>query len=311
MARLRGLRRRGIVLAVAAGMTLALAAGAIAGHHASGVKSYTGCLGPNDGAITKVKEGDAPKYGCTSGQTQVHLSGGDITKISVTGALTGGGDNGEVTIGLKPEATLPSGCANGQVAEWNGSAWACGTDNDTTYAAGTGLDLSAAPANSFSIEPGYRLPGKACSSSGQFATGFDSDGDIQCSAPAASAVQVFTALESPESGIGIPSDQRYHDVVTLSVPAGTYSITAIGNASQGDPREWSIQCALVDDSALISLADEDGDSDELGGGITDGASMAMASVRTFSGSTILKVVCATAEDGVGAEHFVIQAIRFG
>jgi hypothetical protein len=60
------------------------------------VKSFTGCLVPGDGVIIKVKEGNAPKSTCAGGQTQVHLSGGDISKISVTGALTGGGDNGEV-----------------------------------------------------------------------------------------------------------------------------------------------------------------------------------------------------------------------
>jgi hypothetical protein len=61
--------------------------------------------------IIKVKEGNAPKSTCAGGQTQVHLSGGDISKISVTGALTGGGDNGEMTIGLKPEFTAASSAA--------------------------------------------------------------------------------------------------------------------------------------------------------------------------------------------------------
>ena len=33
-------------------------------------------------------------------------------------------------------------CANGELAKWNGSAWACDTDLDTTYTAGAGLDLT-------------------------------------------------------------------------------------------------------------------------------------------------------------------------
>jgi hypothetical protein len=33
-------------------------------------------------------------------------------------------------------------CASGQLAKWNGTAWACATDQDTTYTAGAGLDLS-------------------------------------------------------------------------------------------------------------------------------------------------------------------------
>ncbi len=33
-------------------------------------------------------------------------------------------------------------CAGGQVPKWNGSAWTCAADSDTTYTAGTGLSLS-------------------------------------------------------------------------------------------------------------------------------------------------------------------------
>ena len=34
-------------------------------------------------------------------------------------------------------------CANGQVAKWNGTAWACANDLDMTYSPGAGLDLTA------------------------------------------------------------------------------------------------------------------------------------------------------------------------
>jgi hypothetical protein len=40
-------------------------------------------------------------------------------------------------------------CSNGQVAKWDGSAWHCAADNDTTYAAGTGLVLAG---NEFSAQ---------------------------------------------------------------------------------------------------------------------------------------------------------------
>ena len=33
-------------------------------------------------------------------------------------------------------------CANGQVGKWNGTAWACAPDANTTYSAGAGLDLT-------------------------------------------------------------------------------------------------------------------------------------------------------------------------
>ena len=127
------------------------------------MKSYTGCLPPGDGPIIKIKEGNSPRSACTGGAVEVHFSGGDITKISVSGALElgpNGGDNGHVEISLKPGFSLPQGCATGRVAEWDGSKWVCGVDNDTTYSAGTGLDLSAG--NQFSIDPAYRVAGRSC-----------------------------------------------------------------------------------------------------------------------------------------------------
>lgn len=273
-----------IVLGVAA-----LAGTALAGHLTSGVKSYTGCLVPRDGVIIKVKEGDAPAAPCVGGMQQVHLSGGDITKISVTGALTGGGDNGEVTIGLKPEFTLPSACASGQVAKWNGTAWACGVDNDTTYAPGTGLDLSVS--NIFSIEPAYRVPGKTCTDSGQFARGFDSNGDIQCAAPAAAAgVEAWQAtrdLTLLPKGEGV-------DLVMLSLPAGTYLVTAkatvrdlSGTAAGRGDEELETRCRLRDSSfadlplpgSLVDIGEESMDNGPAASAIVHGL-VALAAPNT-------------------------------
>jgi hypothetical protein len=221
-----------MVLAVAAVAVAALGGTALAGHNASDVKSYTGCLVSGDGVIIKVKEGDAPKSPCMGGQTQVHLSAGDITKISVTGALSGGGENGEVTIGLKPEFTLPTGCSSGQVAKWNGTGWACAADNDTTYAAGTGLDLTG---TTFSIESDYRVKNTPDCSGNQFAKGFDSDGAIQCGTPTAPSLQTFQARQTNYvAGDGVPDDGEFRPYVTLAVPAGTYLVIGKGRLHQGD-----------------------------------------------------------------------------
>jgi hypothetical protein len=245
----RDQRRRGRIAIVAITGLAAVAVGsvALAGHLGSGVKSYTGCLSTGDGVIVKVKEGDSPKSACSGGQTQVHLSGGDITKVSVTGALQGGGDNGEVTISLKPEFTLPSGCATGRVAEWNGTAWSCGIDDDTTYTAGTGLDLSGG--NAFSIEPGYRIPGKSCTTSGQFATGFDGDGDISCQEPSNAGVEVWYKTRAIAGTVVVLPKGEGVDLITMPLQAGTYLITAVATVGDRDgtalgDEEVSVRCNL-------------------------------------------------------------------
>lgn len=242
-------RRRMLALAVAAVGVVAISGTALAGHQTSGVKSYAGCLVGGEGVIIKVKEGNSPRSACTGGQIEAHFSGGDITKISVGNGLSlpNGGDNGEVRIELAAGQTLPSNCTVGRVAEWNGSAWVCGIDNDTTYSAGTGLDLSSS--NTFSVEPGYRLPGKACSTAGQFATGFDSGGAIQCSAPASGGVEVWATTAAPDlsDAILLPLGEG-KDLTTLALPAGTFLVTAaaiISDRSGGaGDEEVSVLCGL-------------------------------------------------------------------
>ncbi len=147
--KLTWIRRRTLALGVAAIAVATLGGTALAGHITSSVTSYTGCLVPKDGVIIKVSEGNAPKSACTGGQTQVHLSGGDITKISVTGGLTGGGDNGEVTIGLDPRFSLPQNCtAPNNAVKWSGSVWTCAAD--TTRPTRRGRDSRSAARSSAS-----------------------------------------------------------------------------------------------------------------------------------------------------------------
>jgi hypothetical protein len=67
----------------------------------------------------------------------------------LTGIPAGFGDgvDNDVLAGLT--------CANGQLAKWNGAAWVCAADNDTTYTAGAGLNLAA---GQFSLLTAYQLP---------------------------------------------------------------------------------------------------------------------------------------------------------
>jgi hypothetical protein len=243
----RHIRALGIALAV-----VGLLSGTVAaGHLQVGVKSYTGCLVSKDGVIIKIKEGEAPTSPCSGGMVQVHFGGGDITSISVTGALTGGGDNGAVTIGLKPEFTLPTGCESGEIAEWNGTAWDCGIDNDTTYSPGVGLDQEG---TTFHIAPSYRVKNTPDCSTGQFATGFDSSGTIQCAAPAAGTnAGFFSRTSGPVSVAGTTT------ILSETLPAGNYLLFAHINANNptfNNDEHAEGRCQIPGDTASLTIPDD-------------------------------------------------------
>lgn len=61
----------------------------------------------------------------------------DTTYTAGTGLSLAGGQ-----ISLGTGYRLPQSCGNGQLPEWNGSAWACANDDNNTYTAGDGLALN-------------------------------------------------------------------------------------------------------------------------------------------------------------------------
>lgn len=273
---------------------LAFGGSALAGH-IDDVRSYTGCLSNNDGNIVKVKEGDAPKSPCSNGQSQVHLSGGDITRLTVTAPLTGGGSAGAVTIGLDSKFTLPTCTTTGQVPKWNAAnqAWTCGTDNDTTYTAGTGLSLSG---TQFSIDSAYRVKNDPDCPTGQFVTGFAADGTPQCGAPPA-AVRVFAA----STAAGIPSTNLSVLMLSLNVPAGSYSVSATAALSNSDD-EFDAYCDVTGGGSFASGATVSTERLPYQGTIALGTTMTFASAGT------IQLSCSTNTDGVDTNRFWIQAI---
>lgn len=291
-------RRRGLVLAAAA-VGVVLLAGVASAGPAGDVKSFTGCLVAGDGVIVKVKEGNSPKSACTTGQTLARLSGGDITKISVTGALTlpdgpGTGESGDVTIGLKPEFTLPANCPTGRVAKWNGSAWTCGMDNDTTYTASTGLDLSG---GAFSIQPAYRVKNSPDCAGGQFATGFDSDGVIDCEAPT-SSLAVYQTRRGDFVDIPKTDGTNAVDILTLSLPAGKYLVDAAGTLGDDSgtccgSQEVSAGCYLRDGAGNELSPRSDVDLSGESGPNGPQASMTISWGVTLSANGVVKLTCST------------------
>jgi hypothetical protein len=111
-----------------------------AGHEATAVKQYTGCL-TADGDIKRVAEGSEPAKPCVGSMVTIHLSAGDITEVETlaAGGLQGGGANGKLSLELVT-------CSGGQVLKYDAGVWGCAGDVDTntTYSAGTGLALSEA-----------------------------------------------------------------------------------------------------------------------------------------------------------------------
>jgi hypothetical protein len=218
--------------AVAVGLLVGSAA---AGHLATDVKSYAGCVA-KDGAIIKVKEGSAPSLPCGGGQTLVHFSGGDITSINVGAGLTGGGINGAISIGLDAAFVLPQDCDAGEIVEATSTGWGCGTDDNTTYSAGTGLDLNS---GQFSIEPdNLVVNGESCGG-GKYVSGIGSDGHVDCATlPSAGSVKAYHA--SSTSQVKLAGTMP---IVTLELPAGTYVLSAqVKYQNQDNDTGSSIDC---------------------------------------------------------------------
>jgi hypothetical protein len=253
---------------------------ALAAFPDDNVKLYTGCLNPG-GSINNLQEGDSPSQPCSPPAQVVKLSGGDITRVTVTGALTGGGDNGAVTIGLDASKTVPGTCAQGQVPKWNGAAWACGADNDTQYGAGTGLSLAS---GTFSIAPPYRLPDFTSAGSGcnDGDTVVIRNGQWSCASPTPTSAGIETWLAN---GYGdAPANFEPVPGASLTLPPGAYLILFSGYAIDAEDLGGIPGSGNGDVSTYCVLVDNAG----RGVGAPDIATFVDAAKTAISGSAVVQ-----------------------
>jgi hypothetical protein len=109
-----------------------------------GVTSGDASLGLQGCGSGQVLKSNGSTWSCGS-----DIAGGDITAVNTPagGGLQGGVTSGDASLGLQA-------CGSGQVLKSNGSTWSCGpdidTDTNTTYSAGSGLDLVSGV---FSVDP--------------------------------------------------------------------------------------------------------------------------------------------------------------
>lgn len=277
------------IVALAAAVLVGAAMGGTVLAAGDSVPTLTGCLANKDQTLIKVKLGNQPASPCSGGQTLVHFSGGDITSITVGDGLTGGGTNGDVAIGLDASFSLPQGCDAGDIVEKTASGWTCGDDDDTTYTAGTGLDLSSG--NEYSVDPDYRVKNSTDCSSGQFATGFDSSGTIQCGSATGKPNSYFSQVED----VRLADDGALHTVASVSLPAGKYALTVTGwirGADLGD--ESAGTCELIGPS-LFRL-------ESWGAPLTGNPGIvAITRVVTFASASTVRVDCAAFASGDQAD----------
>jgi hypothetical protein len=125
------------------------------GINNQGVVSFVnGQTFPGTGTVTSVASGPGLSGGPITHSGTLSIANGGVTNtmlqnssltITASSPLTGGG---AVSLGGSTSLGLTSSCSNGQILKWNGSAWACATDNNsggTVTSVGSGLGLTGGP----------------------------------------------------------------------------------------------------------------------------------------------------------------------
>lgn len=261
---MRFCKRKILAVALVALSALAVSGGvAFAVFPADNVTHFTGCLNTSaspGGTFVNVAQGESPSKACGKGQVLAHLSGGDITNVQTASGsgLAGGTDNGAASLALDS-----TGCSGGGVLKWNGTSWACGSDQNsggtiTGVQAGAGLAGGGTSGSvSLSMAGGYQLPqncgsGQVPKSDGTNSWSCADDNNSETAAYTAhgGTVEIHRGFDTTVTTLNIANNPGYYTITAVQT-IGAGSVSGGGNA----------ECDLYVNGNLVYVSGADADLD--------------------------------------------------
>ncbi len=176
------------------------------------------------------------------------------------------------------ELELPPGCAAGQLPKWDGAAWSCADDDDTTYSAGDGLVLTGTV---FAADTAYlqRRVAQACAE-GYAIRQVNTDGSVVCEPDddttysAGNGLVLTGTLFSADTAYlqrrvtqacaeGYAVREIYADGTVVCVAVGSGDITAVhagdGLAGGGDSGVVTLTVSFAGSGSASTVARSDHD----------------------------------------------------
>ncbi|MGC9314642.1 MAG: beta strand repeat-containing protein [bacterium] len=141
---------------------------------------------------------------------------------SANARLTGNGTSGS------PLDIAQQGASSGQVLKWNGSSWAPGSDNNTTYSAGTGIDITGTTITNTAPHVGTNIAqGTRTSTTVPVTSSTGSNATLQ--AATTSLAGVMTSADKTKLD-GIDTDADNYDHWNLQAEGGATTAISSGEA---------------------------------------------------------------------------------